>query len=508
MKTHRNRWQVIEVSVAGFCLFLSAFSAMAIKPILSVPLDGQTDPQGAVAQVDLGAGAHYVPSAEGQGVAPGDGAPALTVSPAGHFWKDRGTLAFRFRVSREVRGTNLPGLKRAGKTVLKLVESPVANIAIHEQGRGSRLILRIPGDPRTTKRPGAVNVTFLKPDRWYHLALAWDAKAKQVTAFLNGTDVGDLFHWNNAPMEITPKSIGRTLLGGQFGKGNDAVSVSIDEVRVYRNPLTESDWKTILAGRHVPEVDGETRTVREGTLDLSPYRKTLLYEADFTKPLSVVCEDDLFQDGKRVKTPGDAEWVMEGPGRATVSDGILTMESLKPEDKGHIVLWNTRAFPADLLVEYDFSPSRDLGLHILFFSATNLHGGSIFEPGLPKRGGVFKNYIAGQLNSYHVSLFAADDTKPRRSANLRKNANFYLVGAGTDNIAGAGAGPHHVRLLKVGGKIRVETAGKMALAFDDDGKTYGPIWGEGLIGLRLMGHTHKAAFRNLKVYAISRRLKP
>jgi hypothetical protein len=119
---------------------------------------------------------------------------------------------------------------------------------------------------------------------------------------------------------------------------------------------------------------------------------------------------------------------------------------------------------------------------------------------------VFKNYHSGALNSYHVSYWACSAAQggiARRTSNVRKNHGFYLVSCGIDRIAGQGPGPHRVRVLKVGGKLRVETRGAVAAAFDDDGSTYGPDWGSGAIGLRQMGHTHRASYTHFRVWEVT-----
>ena len=122
---------------------------------------------------------------------------------------------------------------------------------------------------------------------------------------------------------------------------------------------------------------------------------------------------------------------------------------------------------------------------------------------MPRRGGVFKNYHSGALNNYHCSYWAVSSQGVgRRTANLRKNYGFALPSCGIDRIEGKGPGPHKVRLLKVGNEIRLETRGRVSLAFDDDGKTYGPVWGAGRLALRQMGHTHKASYTHFKVWRV------
>lgn len=53
-------------------------------------------------------------------------------------------------------------------------------------------------------------------------------------------------------------------------------------------------------------------------LDLSRVALDLVYEADFSQPLRVIREVDLFENGRRVRRPEAADWVLEGS-KATVS---------------------------------------------------------------------------------------------------------------------------------------------------------------------------------------------
>jgi hypothetical protein len=56
--------------------------------------------------------------------------------------------------------------------------------------------------------------------------------------------------------------------------------------------------------------------------------------------------------------------------------------------------------------------------------------------------------------------------------------------------------------MKNGGTIRMESNGIQCLAFDDDGETYGPIYGEGNIGFRFMAHTGYATLHGLRVFEV------
>lgn len=258
---------------------------------------------------------------------------------------------------------------------------------------------------------------------------------------------------------------------------------------------------SIKAGRgktiEMPDTSDATRG-----LDLSKLKLELLYESDFSKPLKFVKEAALFTDGKRVRKPEGVDWVLEGKASARVENGRLFLKN----DAGHLVFWNTREFPADLLIECSVSPvDSNKGLNIVFFAARGRAGESIFDPGQPMRDGEFKTYHSGAINCYHTSYWAIDPQgEARGTSHIRKNHGFHLVAMGRDFIAGQGAGPHRIRILKLGNRITVEANGKIEVRWEDDGKTFGPVLKEGHIALRQMSHTGECSYTHFKVWAARR----
>jgi hypothetical protein len=73
---------------------------------------------------------------------------------------------------------------------------------------------------------------------------------------------------------------------------------------------------------------------------------------------------------------------------------------------------------------------------------------------------------------------------------------------GIDRIGGEGPGPHRVRVLKVGNRIQIETRGRIAVDYTDDGKTYGPVLKDGFIGLRQMAHSRQVSYTHFKVWKV------
>jgi len=236
------------------------------------------------------------------------------------------------------------------------------------------------------------------------------------------------------------------------------------------------------------------------SLKLSGYNLDLIYTADFSKPLDVIYENDLFEASKRVRKPQDCEWVFEGKGKPYTKDGELIVVN-----KGsHVVLWNMRTFPEDFLLELTFSPENSKnGLAIIFFCTTGKGGGGIFDYDQPYRNGNFRTYTLGQLDCYHVSYWSGRARRDGRIlTNLRKNHGSNVVSNGPDLFSGKGPGPHTVRLLKVGNRIQVEEAGQVVVDYTDEGLINGRVYGEGLIGLRTMEHSHKITYTDMKVYKV------
>lgn len=197
------------------------------------------------------------------------------------------------------------------------------------------------------------------------------------------------------------------------------------------------------------------------------------------------------------------DWRLEGGKRMSIENAKLVLESEPSGEQpaatdNHLVCWLVKEMPADFLLEFAVRPQqRKQGLNIVFFNTRGIHGQDIFSPSLKPRTGVFAQYHSSDLNSYHISYWAAG----RGTANVRKNAGFHLVATGKDLVEPAPADSFQtVRLYKRGGAIRLMVDNIIAVAFDDDGKTYGPVWTHsGWIGLRQMGHTIRCEYDELKI---------
>ena len=202
-----------------------------------------------------------------------------------------------------------------------------------------------------------------------------------------------------------------------------------------------------------------------------------------------------------------ADWRLEGGKLMSIVNGRLVLESnpggTKPlPTDNHLVCWLTKEMPADFLLEFKVCPQdRKNGLNIIFFNARGQHGESIFDARLKPRSGIFAQYHSSDLNNYHISYWAGE----RGTANVRKNAGFHLVATGKDLITNAPADSFQtIRLYKRSGAIRLMVDDMIEVAFDDDGKTYGPVWTHsGGIGLRQMAHTIRCEYDDLKVFPLN-----
>jgi len=222
-------------------------------------------------------------------------------------------------------------------------------------------------------------------------------------------------------------------------------------------------------------------------------------DVDFAHPVY----ETSFEDPAVLK-----DWKLEGGKSMSVAGGNLVLQSHPSEDqsgrsRNHLVCWLKKEVPADFLLEFTVRPDdRTTGLNIVFFNARGTGGENIFNPPIKPRDGTFKQYHSGDLNNYHVSYWAGD----RGFANLRKNKGFHLVAGGKDLVAAAKPGVFQtVRIYKRGGNIRVMVNDIVALAFDDDGKKFGPVHTHsGWIGLRQMGHTLHCEYGHVKVWPLKK----
>jgi hypothetical protein len=454
----------------------------------------------------LGPGATLVPSLEGKGVAPGREGPAVSLSVPPELWPKEGTLAFRFRTSRTLRGSpaqqDSAVILRCPLFVLTLVEQPDAIQLVADLAHDGTM-----QDKTTLARfaRGTIDWSRLDAGKWYHLAISWAANhpENRLEVYLNGATQQEMrpgrAYWH--PWRLPGNLEGELELGGTLGQGDRRAAIAVDSVALYPRFMYEDDLAVVLEHRPNFALAGEGRWDHAESLNLEPFRLSLVYETEFDEPLNVIPEAELFEGDRRARLPEGKDWVFEsnGASRVWTESGRCVVQT----NGSHSVLWNTRIFPENFLLEFGMSPkdSRN-GLTIVFFAARGADGGSIFEPSLPQRAGSFRNYTHGQIEAFHCSYWATLQGVLRRTTNLRKNPDFHMPAVGIDRIGGLGPGPHTVRLLKVKNRVQVETRGRIALEYEDDGRTYGPLLKDGHIGLRQMAHSRQVAYTHFRVWRV------
>lgn len=220
-------------------------------------------------------------------------------------------------------------------------------------------------------------------------------------------------------------------------------------------------------------------------------------------------EEGRFVKGKllyesTMRTPESVKgWIMEGPGTVDFKEGWMHM--ISPEEKMHHVYWCDETFPSRFIAEWEAQNlETDAGLCIVFFAARGENGEDIFDPTLPKRNGDFKFYTRGKIVSYHISYYTNAAHNPDRGyANLRKNNKFILVQSGEEGIPTQSEKIHKMQLIKDGSHIIMFIDDRKIIDWRDDGKTHGPVYTSGKIGLRQMKWTH-FRYRNFKVWELEK----
>ncbi len=210
-------------------------------------------------------------------------------------------------------------------------------------------------------------------------------------------------------------------------------------------------------------------------------------------------------------SPKDLEgFRLEGEAALSFPLARLRLESTRPSDEGqkaNFVLWCPVPFPADIAVTWEFKPIREPGLAILFLAAIGARGLDLFDERLAARTGEYEQYHHGDLSALHLSYFRRRWPEERafHTCNLRKSYGFHLVAQAADPLPPVAdcSDFYRMKLVKRGGKIDFFINELSVLAWQDDGKSYGPLLGGGRIGFRQMAPLI-AEYANLKVFSLQR----
>ena len=383
----------------------------------------------------------------------------------------KGTLTFRLRAAED--WSNGAGAEKKSARLMKI--PGIADAAISQT---------VPAVGITWRWTGGHSLRSLVPElpggeTWF-FQVTWDSAAGKYDVFVNGAPI------------TTP---GVTYEPWKMAAGVSKIETFGDLLAVSGISFDEDYLSPEAAAEQTPH-------------DLRGRHLALFGKADMPAALEVEKRKGRLLAENPLGKPGDVkDWVLEGPGKIEFSDGWMRMQSTRPEASGdvngHIVNWCPQDFPASFVCEWDVQIVSEFGLTIVFFAAKGENGEDIFDASLPPRDGTFTHYIRGAVKSYHISYFASTPGTPGRvTSNLRKNNAFYLVSSGPVAIPDDSRRVHRMRLIKDGAHIQLQIDGRVSIDYTDPGtERYGPVYGDGKIGLRQMQWT-VGRYRDFRVWEL------
>ena len=221
-------------------------------------------------------------------------------------WGNKGTLTFEFKLNKD-----------AFSEKQLLVDCPVLTLEL----KNNSLWPVVKAVPQAKEeRKERIQFAFLKPNQWYHLSIAWDGPRKIFRLFLNGEKQQPSYfgQWTKSDFS------------GDLSLGS--LSVAVRNMALFNELLNEYSLALLIKDLDIPKLSGEGRQTFGNGLNLKLYSANLVYEADFAKKQTVIREDDLFENNKRVRHPADADWVLEGRAKAIQAEDCLVVYS--SEDGG------------------------------------------------------------------------------------------------------------------------------------------------------------------------------
>ncbi|KAF5013310.1 hypothetical protein FDECE_660 [Fusarium decemcellulare] len=200
-----------------------------------------------------------------------------------------------------------------------------------------------------------------------------------------------------------------------------------------------------------------------------------------------------------------ADWVPEGPVKATVTNNTLELSGAGKIDD-YFVYWVPEVFPDRIRITWEFSPLEEPGLAMFFFGAEAVGGGSIFDKDLAPRNGSYPQYHSGDIRTLHASYFRRRWPEERafHLANLRKSPGFHLVAQGADpipSVEDTQGAYYKVEVVKDKRDVKFSVNGLLLFSWEDVDRSTGPVIRGGRIGFRQMTPL-VARYRNLEVWKL------
>ena len=232
------------------------------------------------------------------------------------------------------------------------------------------------------------------------------------------------------------------------------------------------------------------------------------YSIDFSYEKATAPFKNLFYHNPLFSENDVKDFILEGSAEIDFPNRKLRLSSIMSPELGqaaNYVYWCDKEMPSDQLIEWEFTPLSESGLCIMFFSAKNIQGGSIFDAA--KRTGPYNQYHSGEINAFHVSYYRIIplilDGERLRTCNLRKSRGFHMASQGADPIPELKLckPPFLISIVKHGSLVSFYIDKILCFTYNDDGKEYGSLLEGGHIGFRQIAPM-TAEYSNLKVYTV------
>ncbi|MHC4916541.1 MAG: DUF1961 family protein, partial [Planctomycetota bacterium] len=193
-------------------------------------------------------------------------------------------------------------------------------------------------------------------------------------------------------------------------------------------------------------------------------------------------------------------WRHEGRGRMVLDaeeKGAMRLEIVgSGQGKAGSQAFCTLDFPHRVAVEYEVKVLTTKGLILNFVAMRGAKGEDMFDPKMPKREGIFNDYVRNPLlRSYHFSISRYGD-KGRHTgvSNSRRNPGVHLMSQGPDLCKETGKW-YRVRLVKDGPHLQLGVNGELAHEFTDPLELETPVPDGGKVGFRAIGAEVRALIR-------------
>lgn len=231
------------------------------------------------------------------------------------------------------------------------------------------------------------------------------------------------------------------------------------------------------------------RLVREGGKKVS----TLI------EPQGKVLFEEKFENLKNWRHEGAGDMILDKKEKNTLRLQIVGSSQGKAGAQAFCV----KDFPDHIAVEYEIKLLTKKGLVLSFVAIKGAKGEDMFDPEMPKREGIFNDYVRNpRLRSYHVSISRYGDKGVHTGvSNFRRNPGLEMMAQGPDLCKEIGKW-YRVRLVKDGAHLQLGVNGKLAVEFTDPLTLETPVPDAGKVGFRAIGAEVRALIRNFRVVAL------